>query len=93
MFFQCGLVACNAQDLFNSHEMEEGSGQSMNPTIGVWDVLATIKAIPNLFKNLTNFTITKFQEFASLMVFTIISYVRSTCEGYFVTTRPSKLKP
>jgi hypothetical protein len=40
--------------------MEEGSGQSMNPTIGVWDVLATIKAIPNLFKNLTNFTITKF---------------------------------
>jgi len=60
MFFQCGLMACNAQDFFNSHEMEEDSGQPMNPTIGVWDVLATIKDIPHLFKNLTNFTTTKF---------------------------------
>jgi hypothetical protein len=60
MFFQCGLVACNVQDYFNSHEMKEGSGQSVNPTIGVWDVLATIKAIPHLFKNLTNFSTIKF---------------------------------
>jgi hypothetical protein len=50
MFFQCGLVACNVQDFFNSHEMEEGSGQLMNPTIGVWDVLATIKATPHCSK-------------------------------------------
>jgi hypothetical protein len=28
MFFQCGLVACNVQDFFNSHEMKEGSGKS-----------------------------------------------------------------
>ncbi len=60
MFFQCGLVACNAQDFFNSHEMKESSGQSVNPTINVWDLLATIKATPHLLKNLTNFTTIKF---------------------------------
>jgi hypothetical protein len=27
MFFQCGLVTCNAQEFFNLHEMEEGNGR------------------------------------------------------------------
>jgi hypothetical protein len=35
MFFQCGLVTCNVQEFFNSHEMEEGNEQSMDLTISV----------------------------------------------------------
>jgi hypothetical protein len=41
LFFQCGLVAWSVQDLFNSHEMDGSSGQSMDLTIGVQNVLAT----------------------------------------------------
>jgi hypothetical protein len=39
-------------------EMEEGSGQSVDLAIGVWDVLAVMSTNPTLFKNLTNFTTT-----------------------------------
>jgi hypothetical protein len=35
MLFQCGLVACNAQEFFNSHEKEEGNGQSMDLAFSV----------------------------------------------------------
>jgi hypothetical protein len=41
LFFHCGLVAWHVRDFFNSHEMERSSGQSMDPTIGVQNVLAT----------------------------------------------------
>ncbi len=35
-------MASNTNDLFNSHEMEEGGGgQFVDPTIGVHDVLGT----------------------------------------------------
>jgi hypothetical protein len=41
LFFQCGLVAWRVRDFFNSHEMDGRSGQSMDLTIGVQNVLAT----------------------------------------------------
>ncbi len=89
MFFQWGLVPWSAQDFFSSHEMEGGSGQSMDPTIGVQNVLATMHATPTLFKNLTNFIAIEFEELASFVVpNTINSYARSTCEDYLVTRRP-----
>jgi hypothetical protein len=35
LFFQMmATMASNTNDLFNSHEMEEGGGQSMDMTIG-----------------------------------------------------------
>jgi hypothetical protein len=33
--------------------------------VGVWNVLSTMRATPNLFKNLTNFTLVEFDELAS----------------------------
>ncbi len=89
MLFQCELVAWSVQDFFNSHEMEGGSGQSMDPTIGVQNVLATMHATPTLFKNLTNFIAIEFEELASFVVpSTIISLASSTFEDYLMTRRP-----
>jgi hypothetical protein len=43
MIFQMMLAtSCNSNEFFTPHEMEEGMGQSMDLTIGVWDVLATM---------------------------------------------------
>jgi hypothetical protein len=50
-------MASNINDLFNPHEMEEGGGQYVDPPIGVWDVLSTMRAKPALFKTLKNFTL------------------------------------
>jgi hypothetical protein len=66
-----------------------GSGQSMDPTIGVQNVLATMHATPTLFKNLTNFIAIEFEELASFVVpSTIISLASSTFEDYLMTRRP-----
>jgi hypothetical protein len=50
MIFQLLLiVACNSNEFFISHEMEE---EVRNPTFGVWDVLITMQTTSRLFKNL-----------------------------------------
>jgi hypothetical protein len=36
------LVACNSNDFFTSHEMEEMMGQYVDLVIGVWDALVTM---------------------------------------------------
>jgi hypothetical protein len=64
-------------DLLNSHEMEEEGDQSVDPTIGVWDVLGTMQATPTLFKTLTNFTLEEFDELVSQVVPTIRAHARS----------------
>jgi hypothetical protein len=35
----CMLVACNSHSFFNSHEMEEGLGQFVDPMVGVQNIL------------------------------------------------------
>jgi hypothetical protein len=35
-------MASNTNDLFNSHKMEKQGDQSMDPTVGVQDVLGTM---------------------------------------------------
>ncbi len=40
------LVACNSNDFFISHEMEEMMGQYVDSIIGVWDALVTMRVTP-----------------------------------------------
>ncbi len=68
---------------------KKGGGQSINPTlgVGVQDVLGTMRATLPLFKTLTNFTLTKFDELASHVLPTIKAHFRSICElfcSYFM---------
>ncbi len=35
-------MACNSNELFTSHEMKEGMGQSLDLVVGVWNILATV---------------------------------------------------
>jgi hypothetical protein len=37
-------MACNSNELFTSHEMEEAMGQSMDLVVGVWNILAKMWA-------------------------------------------------
>ncbi len=60
VIFHCMAILCNSHEFFTSHEIEEGVGQSVDPTVGVQDVLNTMRTTPNLFKTLTNFTLAKF---------------------------------
>jgi hypothetical protein len=71
MFFHVRFIACTFGDLFIATKMEEGNGHSMDPTNGVRNVLATLQSTPTLFKHLTNFTTTKFEDLASIVVPTI----------------------
>jgi len=73
--------------------LDEESGQSINPNVGVRDILTTMWATPCLFKSLTNFTLGKFEELAQLVVPTIITHARSTWEPHYTVGRPSKLAP
>jgi hypothetical protein len=56
VIFDCMVVPYNSHELFTSREIEEGARQSINPMVGVRDVLSKMWATPNLFKTLTNFT-------------------------------------
>jgi hypothetical protein len=74
-------------------ELEEGGGQSVDHNIGMRDILTTMWAMPGLFKSLTNFRLTKFEELTQLMVPTIIGHVKFTKEPHHIYGRPSKLTP
>ncbi len=77
MLFHVGFIACTLRNLFTAIEMEEGDGHFVDPTNGVQDVLATLRSTLALFKNLTNFIATKFEDLASFVMLTIIFHVRS----------------
>jgi hypothetical protein len=51
----------------------------MDLGVGIWDVFVIMGAMPTwLFKILINFILDKFNELASLMVFTIAHHAQST---------------
>jgi hypothetical protein len=50
--------------------------------VGVWDVLAIMRAMPRLFKTLTNFTLAKFDKLALLVAPTIVHHAQSTSEHH-----------
>jgi hypothetical protein len=52
IFQMMATMASNINDLFNSHEMEEGGGQFFNPFVGVRNVLGMMRTITTLFKTL-----------------------------------------
>jgi hypothetical protein len=49
------VTCANTWDFFTLAELEEGR-QSLNPNVGVQDVLATMRAMVGLIKTFTNFT-------------------------------------
>jgi hypothetical protein len=72
------VIACvNNWEFFTPTKLEEGGGQSMDPNIGVRDILTTMLAMSSLFKSLTNFNLTKLEELVHLVVPTIIGHVRN----------------
>jgi hypothetical protein len=79
--------------LFTTTKMEEEARNSVDPTIGVWNVLTTPWSTPALFKNLTNFNATKFEDLASIVVPTIIFHAWSIGKTPIVSGRRSKLNP
>jgi hypothetical protein len=42
LFQMMATMASNTNDLFNSHEMDDKGGQSVDPIVGVWYVLGTM---------------------------------------------------
>jgi hypothetical protein len=89
---QATITCVNTWEYFTSTELDEKSGQSINLNVGVWDILMTMRAIPSLFKSLTNFTLGEFEELVQLVVPTIISHAKSTWEPHYTIGRPSKLE-
>jgi hypothetical protein len=64
MFFQCAFDVLNFEDLLNDHE-DEGTKKFVDQVAKVQNALGTMQATPSLFKNLTNFTLTEFEELVS----------------------------
>ncbi len=53
---QCRLPSyVNTWEYFKLTKLEEESEQSINPNVGVWDILVTMHAMLGLFKTFTNF--------------------------------------
>ncbi len=88
---QATIACVNAWEFFTPTELEEGGGQFVDPSIGVWDVLTTMQASLGLFKSLANFNLIMFKELVQLVVPTIIGHVRSTGELHRISKRLSKL--
>jgi len=62
------VPACaNIWDFFTLAELEEEGKQSVNPNVGVQDVLATLRVMAGLIKTLTNFTLTEFEKLQRLL--------------------------
>lgn len=52
IFQMMATIILNSNEFFRSHEMEEEMGQSMNPNVGVRDVLITMWATLTIFKKI-----------------------------------------
>lgn len=89
--FALSTACSNISDFFTENEL---LGQyTVDPLVGVKDYLATLRAAPWMFKVLTNFTMSEFDQLASLVVPTIKNHARSTGLRHGVGGRPSKLSP
>jgi len=80
---QVAIASVNIWEYFTLAKLDEESGQSINPDVGVWDILMTMWATPGLFKSFNNFNLREFEELTQLMVPTIISHARSTWEPHY----------
>jgi hypothetical protein len=67
--------------------------QTVDHATGVRNVLETMKIVPSVFKVLTNFTTTEFEEISSIVCPIIVSHARSTGEIIRGAGRPPKLSP
>jgi hypothetical protein len=54
MLFQCAIIAINFEGFFNAHEMEKRGDTFVDSTIGVHDLLVTMRTTLTLFKSLTH---------------------------------------
>jgi hypothetical protein len=63
----------------------------MDQNVGVHNVLATIQKNVGLLKTLINFSLLQFDDLATLMIPTIIGYVKFTNEIHIVIKHLSKL--
>ncbi len=59
--------------------------------MGVHNVLATIQKIVGLLKTLINFSLLQLDDLATLMIPTVIGYVKFTNEVHIVIRHPFKL--
>ncbi len=73
-------VVCNFHNFFTSHEIEKGVREYLDPRIGLWNVLATMQTTLYPFKTLTNSTLAKFDELATMMVPIISTHAQSISE-------------
>ncbi len=76
------VVVANSSNMFNANELEEGACHLVDSSVGVWDVLTTMRATPRLFKILTNLTLVKFDKLALLITPTIVCHAQSTSEHH-----------
>jgi hypothetical protein len=54
---QAAIACVNIWEYFTLAKLDEESGQSINPDVGVWDILTTMWATPSLFKSFNNFNL------------------------------------
>jgi hypothetical protein len=76
---QVAITYVNIGNYFTSAELDEESGQLVNPNVSVREIM---QATLGLFKSVTNFTLGEFEKLAQLVVPTIIRHARSTREPH-----------
>jgi DDE superfamily endonuclease len=72
-------------------DKQRGSQQSVNPEVGVRDILGNMASTPAIFRTLTNFTVSEFTELWMLVCATLDITARSTGEVNRGAGRKSKL--
>jgi len=60
--------------MFNTNELKEGTYHSLDSSVGVWDVFATMQTTLGLFKILTNFILVEVDELVLLIRHTIVHH-------------------
>jgi hypothetical protein len=88
---QVAITCVNTWEIFTPTELKQGGGQFVDLNIGVRNMGMTMLAMSSLFKSLTNFNLTKFEELAQLVVPTIIGHLKSTEELHHISKQLSKL--
>jgi hypothetical protein len=78
--------------MFHGDEHSENQN-CVDSTIGVRDYLSALSATPYLFRTVTNFTASEFEEIFQNVCPVITSDARSTCLPRGSFGRPSKLAP
>lgn len=93
MIIQAAAAVTSTSHFFGGNELDDQKQECVDKNIGVRDYLATVQATPYLFRTLTNFTASEFEEFCQLVCPVIASSARSTGQVSSNAGRPSKLSP